>query len=110
MICWSSRSRADAQHVLVVVIRNELLVAERMPWSEGDGADLIVADGQPGVAAAHQQAVDAGRMDQRHQRGVLDAADAPAFQVEHRHAHQFREEQEVVRHRTPRRDTAGAIR
>ena len=60
--------------------------------------DLIVSNGQPSVAAPYQQAIDAGKMDQRHQRGVLDPADAAAFQVEHRHPQQFREKQEVFRH------------
>ena len=59
MICWSSRSRADAQHVLVVVVGNELFVAERNALAERDVADLVVADGEPGVAAAHQETVDA---------------------------------------------------
>ena len=55
----------DAQHVLVVVVRDELLVVEADASAEVDGADLVVADGEPGVRAAHQEAVDAGGMDQR---------------------------------------------
>ena len=49
-------------------------------------------------------------MDQRNQGGVLDAADAPALEVEDRHAQQFGEVQEVVRHPNvlgPDRSSAG---
>ena len=87
----------DAQHVLVVVVRDEHLVAEEDALGEADGADLIVADGEPGIAAAHQQAVDAGGADQRDQGGIFDPADAPALEVQHRHGQQLREVQEVVR-------------
>ncbi len=88
----------DAQHVFVVVIGNELFVAERDAIAEDNGADLIVADGEPGGAAADQETIDAGSVDQRDQGGVLDAADAPALQVEDRHAQQFGEIEELVRH------------
>ena len=49
---------------------------------ERDGADLIVADGKPGPAAAHQETVERARMDQRNEGGVFDPADAPALKVE----------------------------
>ena len=87
----------DAQHVLVVVIRREHLVVQYDALTQDDGADLVVADGQPGVAAADQDAVDAGGADHGNQGGVLHAADAPALNVEHGHRDQFRKEQEVVR-------------
>ena len=76
-----------------------MLVAELDAFGEGDGADLIEADGEPGVAAAHQKAVDAGGVDERNHGGVLDPADAAALEVEHRHGQQFREVTGVVRHR-----------
>ena len=71
----------DAQHVFVVVVGGELLVAELDAPVQGDGADLIVADGQPGVAAAHQVTVDAGGMFQGNEGGVFDTADAVALEV-----------------------------
>ncbi len=76
----------DAQHVLVVMIGNELLFAQRDAVAERDGADLIVADGEPGVGAADQKTIDAGGMDKRNQGCVLNAADSPASDIEHRHA------------------------
>ena len=87
----------DAQHVLVVVIRRELLVVQLDALAQDDGADLVVADGKPRIAAADQDAVDARGADHGNQGGVFHAADAPAPHVEHGHRHQFRKEQEVVR-------------
>jgi hypothetical protein len=40
------------------MVRQELLVAESDPAIERNAADLIVADGEPGVPAADHQAVD----------------------------------------------------
>ena len=57
-------------------------------------------------AAAHQEAVDAGGVDQRNDGGVFDPADAPPLEVEHRHGQQFREVEKVFRHRnTSQRQT-----
>ena len=96
----------DAQHVLVVMVGDEDFLAELDAFGQGDGADLIEADGEPGVGAADQEAVDAGGVDQGHHGGVFDPADAAAFEVHHRHGQQFREIKESVRHRkTPQRQT-----
>ena len=73
---------ADAQHVLVVMVGEELLVAElnapsremERIWSKRTVSQVS--------AAAHQEAVDAGRMLEGHQSGVFDSADAPALEVE----------------------------
>ena len=54
-----------------------MLVAE-VDAVERNGSNLIVTDGEPGPAAAHQKAVDARGMDQRDDGGVADTADAPA--------------------------------
>ena len=56
----------QAQHVLVGMVGRELLVLEVDPV-ERNGADLVVADGQPGPAAAHQEAVHAGGMNRGEQ-------------------------------------------
>ena len=80
------------------MIRRELFVFE-VDAVERDGADLIVADGQPGPSAAHQEAVDAGRMDQGNNGGVFDQAEAAALKVIDLEAQQFGEKEEVVRHR-----------
>ena len=81
------------------MIREELLIAELNAPVEGNGVDLVEADGEPGVAAADQEASDAGGMFAGDQGGVLGPADAPAFQVQDRQGHQFGKVQEVVRHR-----------
>ena len=100
----------DAQHVFVVVVGGELLVAELDAALGRDRADLVVADDQPCIAAAHQVAVDAGGMFQRDQGGVFHTPDAATLEVEHRHARQFGKEQQVVRHRNrPSPDTARAL-
>ena len=88
----------DAQHVFIVVIGYELFIAQRDAIAKGNGADLIVADGEPGGADTDQKAIDTGSMDQRDQGRVLDAPDAPALEVEDRHAQQFGEIEELVRH------------
>ena len=87
-----------AQHVLVGMIGGELFVAE-VNSVERNGADLIVADGQPSPAAAHQEAVDAGGMDQGNDGGVFDQAEPAALQVIDLEAQQFGEKEEFVRHR-----------
>ena len=97
---------ADAQEALVVVVGHELLVAQLNAPAEGDGTHLIVADGEPGVSSAHQEAVDARGVERRHQGGILHPPDAPAFEVQHRHGHQFGKKQEV-RHR--KRPGAGEL-
>ena len=76
----------QAQHVLVGVVGREHLVAQ-VDAVERDGADLIVADGQPGPAAADQEAVDADGVDQRDERGVFDHAEPAALQVIDLEAH-----------------------
>src|ERR1700674_394853 len=54
---------AHPQHVLVGVIGCKVFLAQ--PDSiERNGSNLVVADRQPGPAAAHQETVDPGRMDQ----------------------------------------------
>ena len=98
MICWSSKIAHQAQHVFVGMIRGELLVFE-INAVERDGADLIVADGEPSPAAADQEAVDAGRMNQGNDGGVFDEAEAAALEVIDLEAQQFGEKEEVVRHR-----------
>ena len=96
----------DAQEVLIVVVGDEDLLAELDAFGEGDGANLIEADGEPGIGAADQEAVDAGGVDDGDHGGVLDPADAAAFEVDHRHGQQFREVEEIVRHRkTSQRQT-----
>ncbi len=64
---------------------------------ERDGADLVVADGEPGPAAADQKAVHAGGIDQRNQRGVLDPADLQVARIEHTEADEFCAVEHVVR-------------
>ena len=44
------------------------------------------------VATAHQVTIDAGSVLAGNQRSVLDAADAAALEIEHRHAHQLGKE------------------
>ena len=66
---------------------------------ERDGGDLIKTDGKPGLAGAYEIAVDAGGMDQRNERGVTDAADKAVLQVVYRETEQFREIEEIFRHR-----------
>ena len=61
----------------------------RIDAVEGDGADLVVADGEPGPAAAYQVAIDAGRMDERNNGGVFDDAEFAALQVIDLEAQQF---------------------
>ena len=89
----------DAQQVLVVVVGDQDFLAQFDAFVQRNGVYLIEADGQPGIGAAHQQAVDPRGVDQRHHGGVLDPADAAAFEVHHRHGQQFREVKEIVRHR-----------
>src|SRR5450759_5930832 len=81
------------------MVRDEDLLAELDAFGEGNGADLIEADGQPGIGAADQEAVDAASVDEGDHGGVLDPADTAAFEVYHRHGQQFREIEEIVRHR-----------
>jgi hypothetical protein len=89
----------DPHHVLVVVVRDELLVVERDAAAEGDGGDLVVPDDQPGVRAAHQETVDAGRVNERNDSGVFDSPDAFALKIEHRHRDEFCKVQKGFRHR-----------
>ncbi len=89
------------EHVFVGVIGRQILVAEVDPF-EGDGADLIVADGKPGGAGpADQEAVNANRIDERDDRGILDHADPAPLKVKNLEAHKFGEEQKLFRHRAP---------
>jgi hypothetical protein len=81
------------------MVWGELFVAERNALPQGDGLDLIVADGEPGVPAADQNAVDPGGMHEGDDGRVSHTANAPVFQIEHRHTDQLREKQKVVRHR-----------
>ena len=67
--------------------------------SKADGSDLVVADRQPGIAAAYQVAVDAGRMNQRNDGGVFDDAESAPLQVIDLEAQQFGEVQDLIRHR-----------
>ncbi len=60
-----------AQHVFIGVVGSELLVLEP-DAVQIEPADLIVADGEPGPPAAHQEAVDADRVHQRHDSRVAD--------------------------------------
>jgi hypothetical protein len=54
---------------------------------------LIVPDGKPRPAASYQVTVDAGRMDQRDNRGVFDEAQAAALEVVDLEAEQLSEEE-----------------
>src|ERR1019366_3181559 len=89
----------DAQQVLIVMVGDEDFLAELDAFSERNGVHLIEPYGEPGVGAAHQEAVDAGGVDEGDHGGVLDAADPAAFEVHHRHGQQFREIEEILRHR-----------
>jgi hypothetical protein len=83
----------------VVVVWDQLLVAQVDPV-EGNRGDLVVPDCPPGPFAAHQELIDADLVDARRKAGVANAADAPALQVVHAHAHQLREKEQAVGHRT----------
>ncbi len=74
------------------MIGNELFVAEADSGFAADFGDLVVAHGQPCVATAHQVTIDARSVLAGNQRGVLDAPDAAALEIEHRHAHQLGKE------------------
>src|ERR1035438_2082307 len=89
----------DAQKILVVMVRDKDFLAELDAFGERNGVHLIEAYGEPGVGATHQEAVDAGGVDKGDHGGVLDPADAAAFEVHHRHGQQFREIEEILRHR-----------
>src|SRR5580658_2053934 len=80
------------------MVGSELLVLEVDPV-ERNGADLIVPDAQPRPAAAHQEPVHAGGMNQGNNRGVFDQAQAAALQVINLEAQQFGEKKKFVRHR-----------
>ena len=54
-----------------------------------------------GSHPADQIAVDANRIDQRHNRGVFDHTDPAPFEVEDLEAQKFGEEQKLFRHRVP---------
>ena len=84
----------DAQHVLVGMIGREVLVGE-VNAVERNGGNLVEADAQPGPAAAHQEAVDAGGMNQGNERGIANPADAAVLQVIDRQAHQLGIEEKV---------------
>jgi len=93
------------QHVLVGVVGRQELVPEENAV-ERDGADLLVVHRQPGPASPDQIAVHSGGIDQWHQRRVFDATDPAALDVEDLQAHQFRQIEQVSRHR---RTTTGAL-
>src|SRR5206468_1388400 len=76
----------DAQHILVVVIRDEQFVAQVDSAFQADGTDLVVAQGEPRIAsAAKQDAIDAGSVDQGDQGRVFHTSDAAALKVVDRH-------------------------
>jgi hypothetical protein len=58
-----------------------------------------VADAKPGPTAADQEAVHAGGINQRDNRGVFDQAETAALQIIDPEAQQFGKKEEVVRHR-----------
>jgi hypothetical protein len=87
------------QHPDVVVVGNELLVAEVDPV-EGDRRHLVVADGPPVPLAPHEKLVDPDLVDARRETGVPDPADAAALQVEDPHAHQLGEKEQAAGHGT----------
>src|SRR5579872_5712987 len=70
----------DAQHVFVGMVGGELLVFEENAV-EGDGANLVVADGQPSPAAADKIAIDPGWMDEGDNGGVSKDTKLAALQV-----------------------------
>ena len=82
------------------MVRREDFVAQENAV-ERDGANLVVADLEPGRAAADQIAVDADRVDQRNDSGVFDHTDPAPLKVEDLEAEQFGKEQFLVRHRWP---------
>src|ERR1043166_1166368 len=90
-----------AQHVLVGVVRGQVLVA-KINTVQGDGPDLVVTDGQPGPAAANQVTVDANRVYQGNDSGVLDNTNPVSLKVEDLEAEQFGEKQKLIRHRWPK--------
>ena len=59
------------QHVFVRMVRREIFIAQ-MDAIERYGFNLIVTDRQQRPVAANQEAVDANRVDQRHNRGVFN--------------------------------------
>src|SRR4051794_38446408 len=91
------------------MIGDELLVVTRNASAELDGPDLVVANGEPGVRAVHQQTIDAGWVNERDHGRIFNAPDPPASQIEDRHRNQFCKVQKVVRHRNvPAPDNSGA--
>ncbi len=70
----------EPQHVFVGVVRGEVFIPQ-MNAIQRNGLDLIVTDGQQRAVAADQKAVDANRIHQRHDCGVLDRTEAPPLKV-----------------------------
>src|SRR5580700_5141940 len=60
-------------------------------------ADLVVPDAQPRLTGAHEKAVDAHRVDQRHQGGIPKPPDLAALQVINFETPQFRQVDKFVR-------------
>src|SRR5260370_15891287 len=71
---------SDSQHILIVVIRSEHLIAQTNTL-ERDRLDLIVPDAEPGGSRANQISIHTERIGQRHQTAVADAADATTLHV-----------------------------
>jgi hypothetical protein len=88
-----------AQHPDVVVVRDQLFVAE-VDAVEGDGGDLIVADRPPVPFAADEELVDAHLVDPWRETGVPHPPDPAALQVVDLHAHQLGEKEQAVGHGT----------
>ena len=77
------------------MIRSQDFVAQVDPV-ERNGANLIVADGKPGRAAADQIAIDADRVQKGHDGGVFDHTDSAPLKVKDLEAEQFGEEQPLI--------------
>jgi hypothetical protein len=78
----------DPEHVLIRVIREELLIFE-VNAVQRNGADLIVPNAEPRPAAADEKTVDTSGIYERNDRGVADAADLAAPRIVDLKAHEF---------------------
>src|ERR1700684_4177655 len=90
-----------AQHILVGMVRCEVLIAKMDPV-ERDGSNLVVANRQPRRPySSDQVAIDANGIDQRYDGGIFNHTDPAPFEVEDLEAQNFGEEQKLFRHRVP---------
>jgi hypothetical protein len=85
------------------MIRRQVFIFQ-MNAVQADGADLVMAHGQPRPTAAHQVSIDPHRIYKWNQRSVFDDTDPPPLKVVDLEAEQFGKEQKLlIRHRQSRK-------